>query len=243
MHRRSVILAGLAALPTSARLVPALAASPGAARSVGRRPHHPGIRANAARFRIVTRTFTSNASITIPAGAPTTDEGAATPYPSTIQVGGLSQGRILGVRVALLGLTHTSPNELDIMLVGPGNIGVILLSDAVDDDNVSNITLVFDQAAPSTPLEPLSSGTFQPKNGGAAFDPFPLPAPAGVSGHSLTAFTNRNPNGAWRLFIVDDGPNDTGSLNGWSLTIRARVRVPHRRRQPAARRTGRRAKR
>jgi subtilisin-like proprotein convertase family protein len=245
MHRRRLILTGLALLPPAARPAPAAATPrPGSRlRRATRRPGASRLTAAAPRFKIVTRTFVSTLPITIPAGAPTTVEGAAAPYPSTIQVGGFNQGRILNVRVALLGLTHTSPNELDILLVAPGNVGVILLSDAVDDDNVSNITLVFDQAAPGTPLEPLTRGTFQPKNGGAASDPFPPPAPAGISGHSLTTFNNRNPNGAWRLFIVDDGPNDTGSLTGWSLTIRARVRVPHRHGRPAARRPARRAKR
>jgi subtilisin-like proprotein convertase family protein len=237
MNRRTLVFAGLAALPGATRIAPGSAQgrtdrqSGRTTRSAARGQRRGGLTAGRVRTQIVTRTFTSTAPVTIPAGAPTTDQGLATPYPSTIRVHRLNQGRIRKVRVTLTGLTHTAVGELHVMVVAPGNVGVILLSDTGDDENATNITLIYDQAAPGTLLEfdPIPSGTFQPKNGGAGFDPFPPPAPQGVSGHSLTVFNNRNPNGTWRLFIVDDGADDTGSLRGWSVTIQAQVRLP---RQP-----------
>jgi hypothetical protein len=152
-------------------------------------------------------------------------------YPSTIRVSGFKQGRIQKVRVGLLGLSHTNVNDLDIMLVAPGNTGIMLMSDAGSSVPVTNLTLILDQDAPGPLPDPLTSGVFQPANYQIAFDPMPGPAPAGVSGHSLTRLTNRDPNGLWQLFVADDLSFDGGTLAGWSLTIQARVQVPHRHRR------------
>ena len=257
MNRRALILAGLAALPAAAVLSPASAkprrtarrqrgagAKPaGGRKSRAARQSTGGLTASNARTRIVTRTFTSNVPLTIPSGAPGTTQGPATPYPSTLQVSGFAQGRILNVQATLLGLSHTDPDDLDIMLVSPGTVGVILLSDAGTSTAVTGITLTFDQNASSRPPDDLVSGTFQPANLGSNLpDTFPAPAPAGVTGHSLARFNNTNPNGPWSLYVVDDSTTNTGSLGGWSLTIRAKVRVPHRHRRRASQRSARRAK-
>lgn len=228
MNRRALILAGLVALPASALVLPVRARRrpPARRRRTGRLP------ASRTRFRIITRAFASSVPLTIPLGAPGVTEGPAGPYPSTLQVRGFNQGRILKVRVTLLGFTHTFPADVDAMLVSPGNRGVILMSDVGDGDPVAGLTLVFDQDAPGRLTEPLTSGTFQPVNDDDETDPFPIPAPAGVTGHSLTLFNNTNPNGTWLLFVSDDRNTGTGSIGGWALTIRARVRLPHRHRQP-----------
>ncbi len=63
------------------------------------------------------------------------------------------------------------------------------------------------------------SGTFRPTNIGAA-DTFAAPAPAGPYGTTLAAFNGTNPNGNWRLFVVDDLGGDSGNINlGYELTI------------------------
>lgn len=49
---------------------------------------------------------------------PPGSQGAATPYSSTIEVSGVS-GSIVSVVVRLNGLSHTFPDDLDIVLVGP----------------------------------------------------------------------------------------------------------------------------
>jgi subtilisin-like proprotein convertase family protein len=231
MNRRTLVLAGLSTLTTAALATPL---------DARRRPTHQarakraarrqqgGVVASHVRTRIVTRTFTSSVPLTLADVQP----APAVPYPSTIQVSGFNQGRILNVRPTLIGLSHTFPGELDILLVAPGNVGVMILSDAGGAADVSGVSLTFDQNAPGAVPDQLVSGTYQPSNLGAeAADPLPPPAPPGVSGHSLTRFTNRNPNGAWRLFVFDEASGGTGALAGWSLQIRARVRVTHRHRR------------
>jgi hypothetical protein len=222
MNRRALILAGFVTLPAAV-----LSQSTGAQRWRAPRRRQGGLTASRVRTRVVTRTFTSVVSITIP----NTPAAPASPYPSTIQVGGFNQGRILKVQATLIGLSHTRPLNLDILLVGPGNKGVILMSDVGEFEPITGITLTFDQDAPGVPIAPLTSGVFQPLNDGSPLDGFPAPAPS-VTGHSLTVFNNRNPNGAWKLFVFEDfGGSDGGSLGGWALRIRARERVPRQRRQ------------
>jgi subtilisin-like proprotein convertase family protein len=154
------------------------------------------------------------ASVSIP------NSGAATPYPSTINVSGIS-GPVTKVTATLHGLTHTFPGDLDVLLVGPGGQKVILMSDAGSGTDVSNITLTFEDGAPPASLTALVSGTFAPTNSGTG-DTFPAPAPAGPYGTALSAFNGVNPNGVWQLFIVDDASGDLGTLaGGWSLKFTA----------------------
>lgn len=161
-----------------------------------------------------TKTFTNPAALSIP------DSGNGSPYPSAITVSGMS-GTISKVAVKLKGLSHTYPDDLDILLVGPGGQKVLLMSDAGGAADVVNTTLTFDGAV-STVLpnsSQISSGAYLPTNYGTV-DSFGAPAPAAPFGTSLGAFTGASPNGAWQLFLRDDYAQDRGSIaNGWELTI------------------------
>jgi uncharacterized repeat protein (TIGR01451 family) len=52
-------------------------------------------------------------------------------------------------------------------------------------------------------------------------DSFPAPAPAGpYTNASLAVFNGSNPNGVWKLFVVDDTTGDAGNIaGGWTLAI------------------------
>ena len=63
----------------------------------------------------------NSAAITVP------DHGIASPYPSTINVSGVT-GRVSKVTVALNGLTHTFPQDVNVLLVSPGGSNVLLMS-------------------------------------------------------------------------------------------------------------------
>src|SRR5262249_15860421 len=62
--------------------------------------------------------FTNSEPIDIPATNSTTDPEPAVPYSSDIEVIGLT-GVVTEVSVTINGLTHSSPDDLDMLLVGP----------------------------------------------------------------------------------------------------------------------------
>jgi subtilisin-like proprotein convertase family protein len=164
-----------------------------------------------------TQTFTNAIAISIP-------DGSASPYPSSIAVGGMS-GVISKVSVRLNGLRHTHPDDIDILLVGPGGQRVILMSDAGSWRDVVNVNLTFDSAIVTALPDSaqISSGTYRPTNyngNDGATDSFSAPAPTGPFGTSLNAFNGTSPNGSWNLFVRDDEGLDVGSIaSGWALTI------------------------
>ncbi len=173
------------------------------------------------KFKTVTRTFSNATPITIPStGIP------ANPFPSEIKVAGLKQGRLLDVNVTLSGFSHTFPDDVDVQLESPNLRRAVILSDVGSSDDVSNLTIKLDDQAAAflPPNSLLGSGTFRPTNDGLV-DNFPPPA-APSSDVALSTFKGINPNGSWRLYVVDDSSPDGGSFaGGWSLQIKARVRV------------------
>ncbi len=174
---------------------------------------------NSSKTRNVTRTFSNANVITFIDAAP------AAPYPSTIQVSGLKQGTIVSLKVTLAGFTQTNPDDMDVLLVAPNGQNMVIMSDVGGSDDMSNVTLILDdQAGASLPdVGPLVNGTFKPTNGN--IDAFPTPAPAPTSS-TLAGFKGGGPNGTWRLFVVDDAGGDVGSFaGGWSLQIKAEVKV------------------
>lgn len=165
-----------------------------------------------------TQTFSNHTAVSIP------DNANGSPYPSTINVTGMS-GVISKVVVKLNGLNHTYPDDLDILLVGPGGQKVMLMSDAGSGADLVNVNLTFDGAV-STSLpnsSQISSGTYLPTNypsTSGSTDPFGAPAPAAPYGTSLGAFNGTAPNGAWQLFVKDDAAEDQGFMTGgWELII------------------------
>jgi subtilisin-like proprotein convertase family protein len=170
-------------------------------------------------------TFSSASSIIIndSASPPT----VATPYPAVITVTGLAGQVVTKVTVQLNNLSHTFPDDIDILLVGPEGQKAMLMSNVGGSTRtpVTDVTLTLDDDAPSSlPLESaLVSGTFKPTKRLATlqFD-FPAHAPPGNSNavSALSVFNNTEPNGTWSLFVVDDASPDSGVISGgWSLAL------------------------
>ncbi len=153
--------------------------------------------------------------------------GTSTPYPSVINVSGLS-GNTNTVRVTLNNAQHTDMTDLDILLVSPTGQKFILMSDASTNAGLDlPATLTFSDAGALLPTAgQVPSGTYQPRDVTAG-DTFAAPAPTGpyVSPASVGTgtlngtFGGANPNGAWNLYVVDDASGDTGSIGGWCLEI------------------------
>ncbi len=166
-----------------------------------------------------TFTFSNPAPITIPSS------GTATPYPSTINVSGVPTGHVITkVTVTLSNYNHTWPDDVDVLLVGPGGQQCILMSDAGGSVDAVNVNLTFDDAAAvSLPdSTAITTGTYRPTNY-VSPDNFPAPGPGSVTqplNPPLSVFDGTNPNGTWSLFVVDDVGGDAGNINGgWSITI------------------------
>jgi hypothetical protein len=168
-----------------------------------------------------TKAVTNSTSISVPGSG---KSGPATPYPSTINVSGIT-GNVSQVTVTLSGVEHTYPDDMDVLLVGPGGQKVMLMSDCGGDTDISGVTLTFADGAPSlTDSGVILSGTYSPTEYDSASDAFTSPTPAGPYGTSLAAFNNVNPNGTWSLYARDDtfwaGAQNTGKiLQGWRISI------------------------
>lgn len=150
---------------------------------------------------------------------------AATPFPSVKFVTG-APTNVSKVTVTLKGLTHTSPDDILIMLYHqPTGTTCFLMANAggtpLDGPGPSNVNITFDDAA-GTQIPnsgPVVAGTFKC----SAYLPaaaFPSPCPAGPYGANLAVFNGINGNGAWALFVGDDTTLDAGQIAlGWDLII------------------------
>jgi subtilisin-like proprotein convertase family protein len=170
-----------------------------------------------------TKTFTNSSQIKINDNAP------ATPYPSTIPVGGFA-GNVQKATVTLNNFTHTYPDDLVVDLVGPGGQNTLLMGYVGGDsgDPQPFINLTFDQSSTNTlnPDDEATSGTYRPSVD-ASQQPFSLspPAPSGpLTLADLNVFNNHPANGTWSLFIEDQSSVDAGVIAaGWSLNLTAPI--------------------
>ena len=159
--------------------------------------------------------YPNNTAITIPA---TGTNGPAAPYPSSIVVPA-GAGTVQAVAVTLQGYTHTFPDDVDVLLVGPGGQRVVLMSDVGGSTDVAGATLTFRDGFPALPdAGPIVSGTFRPTNVDN-FENFSSPAPPGPYGNSFTALIGTPAEGTWNLFVFDQFAQDAGSLTGWTLHL------------------------
>jgi uncharacterized repeat protein (TIGR01451 family) len=171
----------------------------------------------------VTMSFNNPAQITIPAF------GVGIPYPSAIQVSGLTNFLLEKVTVALNGFTHSFPHDVEAVLVGPGGQGLVLMASTGGPYAVSNLVLTFDDAATQElPLTNISlavtnlAGTFLPTTY-SPFVPLPsLPTVPATNTSLAAAFNGINPNGIWSLYVYDDTQGNDGFIaDGWSLNLTA----------------------
>ncbi len=148
-------------------------------------------------------------------------------------------GRITDLRVFIHGVTHTFPDDLDFLLLGPGGANLEFWSDAGGATDITNFNFGFadsfglllpDQAAiaPSTMLyAPTDYGL--PAEDGSNWGLSPSiiinnPAPTGTATFA-SAFGGLVTAGNWSLFVRDDVGGDVGSLMDWGMAITYNVIV------------------
>jgi subtilisin-like proprotein convertase family protein len=154
--------------------------------------------------------------ISIPEGAPIASK--ATPYPSVIAVSNLD-GQVTGAKVTLLGFSHSFPQDVDVLLVPPGNSpAIILMAHVGGASPVSNLRLNFDDAGTALTGSALTSGTFAPTSL-ASSPSFGSPAPSSGYVTNLAALHGVSPNGNWKLYVLDDSFPIGGSISDWMLTL------------------------
>jgi hypothetical protein len=156
-------------------------------------------------------------------------EGPANVYPSSIDVEGLS-GTLTKVTMTAIRFASGSPDDVDMLLVGPEGDQVMLMSDACGEaGGFTNSTWTFDDDAPTSlpdsgPCPTGTAASFKPSNyvgnspepdefgvGGGVFPPF---------ADTLSTFGGTNPNGFWDLYVRDDHEGVVGfEILGWALTL------------------------
>ena len=143
--------------------------------------------------------------------------GPASSYPIARQISGYD-GKIAGLSVVLNGLSHSHPDDLDIVLEGPTGRSVVLMSDACGSADLISTPLTFsDTGATLLPEEgPCPVGIYKPSDHQAG-ESLPAPAPPGPYSHSLSTFVGTRMNGTWRLYINDDLYGGGGYTNSFSL--------------------------
>ncbi|HSB28047.1 MAG TPA: hypothetical protein VLE19_09330 [Pyrinomonadaceae bacterium] len=185
----------------------------------------------------------SNSSpITIFDTNPTTDPNPAEPYSSDIDVAGLV-GNVTSVSVTINGLTHSNPDDLDMLLVSPDDRAFHFWSDVGGgslNPQPSPVTItVADSGSQPLPDEgPLvTDTTYRPFNSDTNGDDFPVPAPGppyeepspvgkATFASVFNGMSADQANGTWRLFITDDQNSIGGSISGgWTLNINTQVPV------------------
>jgi hypothetical protein len=110
-----------------------------------------------------TTTYSNTAPIYIPNTIYTSDEGPASPYPSVINVSGLS-GTVVKTTLTWNNVTHTSPSDIDALLVAPNQLDTLFMAHAGGENAMFNVTLKFDDAATNSlpQFNQITNGVYKP---------------------------------------------------------------------------------
>lgn len=183
----------------------------------------------AKRSQTVTKTFRSTSLVNIPPN-PTAPEDAFTlgePYPSKLAVSRLNRARIKDVNVRLNTFNHSKWDDVDLLLVGPTGRTAIIMSDAGGQPTSGqSASPTIDDEAPIAFPDGVQIVTtsYQPSNYEVGTDDN-FPGVTFNNNRLLSTFDGTNPTGRWKLFVSDDNARSwVGSLDGWQLQIKARVR-------------------
>jgi len=93
------------------------------------------------------------------------DYAIASPYPSTITVSNFG-GVVVKAVVTLTNISHSSPEDIEVLLVSPYQQDTLLMSRIGAQNTIKNVTLTFDDAATNVLYQTnqIISGTYPPTN-------------------------------------------------------------------------------
>ena len=180
-------------------------------------------------------TFTNSSTILIPENQPTTTQGIASLYPSSIIVSGLPTTGVKVESITINGITHTWSRDVRFLLVSPtGQTFAVMdkVGGGSGFDTTSTVTIADGfQLMPLGTTDIIPTGTYAPTaNPGTSSlaylsspappGPYNFPKPEGNSTFESVFDTTTNYNGTWNLYVFDTGNGDIGSIaEGWSLTL------------------------
>jgi uncharacterized repeat protein (TIGR01451 family) len=148
------------------------------------------------------------------------DNTNALPYPSLINVSGVT-GVVGKVTVTLSNMSHTFPQDVDVLLTGAAGSKSILMSGA-GAPPLANADVTFDDDA-AFPVPDGSGQILSASYRPASYLPglnLPAPAPASPYPAAMSGFNAANPNGTWSLFAADHTDGDFGQIaGGWRLAL------------------------
>jgi len=149
----------------------------------------------------------------IQVSSPTTVAGTGSAIPNGFPAGIQLPVLVAGLGTLLYDVTvtvdiqHGNATDLDLFLTSPAGTTIDLVTDIGADRNNLFAGTTFDDRAGS----PVSDLVL-PDDGSAV----PIAVPEGALG----AFIGENANGIWYLTVADDSFGDSGTIDGWSLTLR-----------------------
>ena len=145
-------------------------------------------------------------------------------YPSTVTLSGLRHS-ITSLRVTVV-LTHAFPDDVDILLVGPGGQKCLVMSNCLGSTDLLDTGIDFTNTSVSplpdgTVPSPLPDSDYAASNYDTLTDVFPAggspPPPVGPYTADLNVFLGTDPNGTWRLYARDFVAPDAGSITWWAI--------------------------
>ncbi|HEY1039004.1 MAG TPA: choice-of-anchor J domain-containing protein [Bacteroidia bacterium] len=106
-------------------------------------------------------------------------------------------------RLTIDGITHTWPDDIELTLFAPNGDSLLLAAD-IGADNVDYPTVTFTDTALTNIIvfdeDAIVSGYYHTQDSAG-----------------FAKFNGQDPNGVWRLRIVDDAGADVGTFNSWTL--------------------------
>lgn len=164
-----------------------------------------------------------------PAGDANGTFGPANEYPATIAVAGLS-GKVLEVSATVFFDFSPQPNQIDLALVGPNGGEVRLMSDACghtggissDDWTFTDSALGFlsSLSCASNQVQSFRPTNYQNEFGPEEDDFSVAGGPTGPFENEMAALAGGIPNGAWKLYALDDENGVIGfGIDGWQLNL------------------------
>lgn len=112
--------------------------------------------------------------------------------------------QIESIELVLTGLTHTQPEDLDILLISPFGETVVVMSGKGDGVAIIDMDFVFNDLGSPLPADgvPLTAGTYQTQ------DP---------DGGMSKYIGNSGGTDSWQLVIIDSAEGDQGFLESYTL--------------------------